>query len=280
MSPASRPDVALEPLDDDASHYTKHGRTFGPSLPPPTANQDEIDVNDSSSDEDDYGPAPPTASRHSVGTGASSHGPTSVGEARMAAAAAAAASMQPQRDDWMLAPPSQDGFRVTDPTKLKARKFASGRSVRGGDGGGRGEVSSIWTETPEQKARRIADRVLGRAAADSVPGATAGQGDGGRRPARGEGEDEERVKRYTEETRGKSLYREHQERRKDSTAPGTGGGKRPGARDDEEEDDPSKRAFDKEKDMGLGIKISGSQRKELLNRAAEFGGRFQKGSYL
>ena len=48
----------------------------------------------------------------------------------------------------------------------------------------------------------------------------------------------------------------------------------------EEDDDPSKRAFDWEKDMKVGGQISGSQKKELLNRAANFGGRFQSGKYL
>lgn len=45
------------------------------------------------------------------------------------------------------------------------------------------------------------------------------------------------------------------------------------------EDDPSKRAFDKEKDLG-GIKIGHVQRKEMLKRASDFGSRFQSGSYL
>jgi hypothetical protein len=48
----------------------------------------------------------------------------------------------------------------------------------------------------------------------------------------------------------------------------------------EEEDDPSKRAFDKEKDMGLGRKISHAQRREMMNKAADFGSRFSKGKFL
>lgn len=48
----------------------------------------------------------------------------------------------------------------------------------------------------------------------------------------------------------------------------------------EKEDDPSTRAFDKEKDMSGGIKIGHAQKKELLNRAADFGSRFAGGSYL
>lgn len=45
------------------------------------------------------------------------------------------------------------------------------------------------------------------------------------------------------------------------------------------EDDPSKRGFDREKDM-QGIKISGKAKKEMLERAADFGSRFSSGSYL
>jgi len=79
-----------------------------------------------------------------------------------------------------------------------------------------------------------------------------------------------RVHEYTEQMRGRSLYAEHQAAR------------RQGGRDEskKEEDDPSARAFDKEKDMGLGRRIGAAERRELLNRAAGFGDRFTKGSFL
>lgn len=63
--------------------------------------------------------------------------------------------------------------------------------------------------------------------------------------------------------RGKSLYDDHQK-----TKP------------QEKEDDPSKRAFDREKDVGGGMKIGHAKRKEMLNRASDFGSRFAGGSYL
>ncbi|KAF3357440.1 1-phosphatidylinositol-4,5-bisphosphate phosphodiesterase gamma-2 [Verticillium dahliae VDG1] len=69
---------------------------------------------------------------------------------------------------------------------------------------------------------------------------------------------------------GKSLYETHATARKE-------GGRR---KDDEEEDDPSARAFDREKDMALGGRINSTQRRELLGKAKDFGGRFQKGSFL
>jgi hypothetical protein len=48
----------------------------------------------------------------------------------------------------------------------------------------------------------------------------------------------------------------------------------------EAEDDPSKRAFDREKDMSSGMRIGQSQRKELLNKASGFSSKFAGGSYL
>ncbi|KAF0326608.1 hypothetical protein K4K61_012268 [Colletotrichum sp. SAR11_59] len=226
---------------------------IGPTLPP-AAHQGGNDGSSSDS-EDDYGPALPSST-------------TSAQRAQAAAVAAAAAAASgpaaPQRDDWMLAPPTQSGYQERDPTKLKNRKFASGKSssAAGGSGGG---ISSIWTETPEQKRKRLEDAVLGRGG--EVGGAEQ------QKPRRTR-EEEERDRRISENiaaTRGKSMYDEHQTDKKSGAKVG---------KDGEEEDDPSKRAFDREKDMALGGKIGTAQRRELLNRAKDFGGRFQKGSYL
>lgn len=63
--------------------------------------------------------------------------------------------------------------------------------------------------------------------------------------------------------RGGSLYQAHQQ----STPK-------------EKEDDPSKRAFDREKDIAGGMKIGHAQKREMLNRAKDFGSRFSGGSYL
>jgi ribosomal protein L12E/L44/L45/RPP1/RPP2 len=190
----------------------------------------------------------------------------------------------------MLAPPTSSGYRAADPTKLKARKFASGpRAATEGKPAG---ISSIWTETPEEKARRLANAVLGREDPNAA-GASAPQTTGG--PSRPDGSssskaDEARVRSYIEQTRGKSLLEEHQAARAAGKASSAGpAGAAVGKGDktkwggvgaDDEEDDPSKRAFDWEKDMKVGGRISGAQRKELLNRAANFGGRFQSGKYL
>ena len=48
----------------------------------------------------------------------------------------------------------------------------------------------------------------------------------------------------------------------------------------QEEDDPTKRAFDYQKDMGSGNKIGHAQKAEMLKKAKDFGSRFSGGSYL
>ncbi|KXH52532.1 hypothetical protein CSIM01_09113 [Colletotrichum simmondsii] len=230
-------------------------QAIGPAMPPPDHRPSASD-SDSDSD-DDYGPALPSST-------------TAVQRAQAAAAAAAATAAQgpaaPQRDDWMLAPPTQSGYQERDPTKLKNRKFASGKSSAAAGGGG-GGISSIWTETPEQKRKRLEDAVLGR----GDPTAAGNEKNQQPRRTKEEVERERRISENIASARGKSMYEEHQANKKHGGKPG---------REEEEEDDPSKRAFDKEKDMSLGGKIGTAQRRELLNKAKDFGGRFQKGSYL
>lgn len=182
----------------------------------------------------------------------------------------------------MLAPPTSAGYQAPDPTKLKSRRFQSGpRTNTSAKDGGNGEISSIWTETPEQKRKRLEDAVLGREARPQHHTTTSSRGSAnttsksasshsGEHPlSREDAERQERIRQFTEATRGKSLYEEHRDSRQ---------GRQLAV--EEEDDDPSRRAFDKEKDMKLGGRVGTAQRRELVSRAADFGGRFAKGKYL
>ncbi|KAK0668312.1 hypothetical protein QBC41DRAFT_322094 [Cercophora samala] len=234
-------------------------RVLGPAPPPaplsqrPTANPDS----DDSDSDDDYGPALPG----SVPSRPVSHGPSLPSHTEPEA---------PKRDSWMIAPPTDTSYRAPDPTKLKARKFNTGPRAAT-ESKSSGGVSSIWTETPEEKRRRLANAVLGRDDPSNAPQQPIGPSAG---PSRRTAEDEAKIKAYTEQTRGKSLVEQHQARKADRKTKGSGG------KEEEEEDDPSKRAFSWEKDMKVGGVVSGKQKRELLNKAANFGGRFQKGNYL
>ncbi|KAJ6442953.1 ABC bile acid transporter [Purpureocillium lavendulum] len=313
--PANSNEIGLDDESDDdndigpsAPPAQASRPAAGPSLPPSVAaNKDAIDLSDSDSDSDsDTGPAPPPSA--SASSSRPQPRPESQPRPTPAAAPSAAAAgpasdsdsdsdddygpalpsattkranpigpamppveAAPQRDSWMLAPPpASTGYTERDPTRMRSRKFASkpGPAPAGPatDGGG---VSSIWTETPEEKLRRLQDAVLGRSG-DGGGGAAQGGGAGGARQK--SKEDEERDRRIAaniEAQRGGSLYDEHSTKRRNEGVP-----------KDEEEDDPSKRAFDRDKDMALGGKIGTAQRRELLSKAANFGGRFQKGSFL
>lgn len=259
-------------------------RSVGPSLPPHLAaaanNEDEINLSDSDSDplpqpppatasnphnqnpdsessdddDDDFGPSLPSASapRRQIGP---SLPPSDLDDA-------------PKRDEWMLAPPpSSSAFSERDTTKIRARKFASKPSAKAPSAPG---APSIWTETPEEKLKRLQDAVLGRTSASS----SAEAGGGASELQMKKQLRDETLAADIQAQRGKTLLEEHQGGKKKARAAGVA------ARPEEEEDDPSKRAFDREKDMAVGGRITATQRKELVNKSANFGGRFQKGSFL
>lgn len=61
----------------------------------------------------------------------------------------------------MIVPPkSEDWASKVDPTKIKNRKFQTGKGAKAPQRGG-GE-NTLWTETPEQKRQRLEDEVMGR----------------------------------------------------------------------------------------------------------------------
>jgi hypothetical protein len=161
----------------------------------------------------------------------------------------------------MLAPPTDSDLTSrVDPTKLKSRKFASGKGAQAP--AEKSGVSAIWTEMPEEKRRRLEDEVLGRTDKSSSTSQSKEKASG-----KGDREAEEtarRIKEYNAQNRNKTLMDEWQ---------GGGGGK-------EKEDDPSQRAFDREKDMALGGRLGHGEKREMLAKAKDFGSRFQKGSYL
>ncbi|KAF8245960.1 hypothetical protein K440DRAFT_586494 [Wilcoxina mikolae CBS 423.85] len=237
----------------------KKKRIAGPAPPPaPLEERPQGSPQDGSGDEsssdDDFGPSLPSASRTEEEEEL---------EARRRLARFQSVQKadvndgKPKRDEWMIVPPkSEDWAAKVDPTKIKNRKFQTGKGAKapqksGGD-------NTLWTETPEQKRQRLEDEVMGR----KKP---ATQGPADKKELLNTAEAQEtarRIKEYNEQNRNKSLYDEHKSRARI------------------EEDDPSKRAFDREKDIAGGRKINHQQKKEMLNRAADFGSRFSSGSYL
>ncbi|THW17437.1 hypothetical protein D6D18_04037 [Aureobasidium pullulans] len=223
----------------------------GPAPPPaplderPTAPPDS----DSDSDDDDFGPALPSATDLNPST--NDYGP-SIPQPEAAPARA-------QRDEWMTLPPQQDDLAARmDPSKIRARGFNTGKNARGGNTTpAGGNIAAAWTETPEQKLKRLQDEAMG------VKPASAGHVDAKEAARNKEREAEaRRIREQTKQTRGPSLMDQHKE-----TNP------------ENKEDDPTKRAFDREKDIG-GSSLGLVDKKDLLNKASNFGSKFAGGSYL
>jgi len=117
--------------------------------------------------------------------------------------------------------------------------------------------SSSWNESPEERRKRLENEVLGI----KTPSTTTTSGTS-RTKSKVDEETSRRIKENIEKHRGKSLVEEQQQRNPE-----------------DKEDDPSKRAFDYEKDIG-DVRVGHSARRDMLNRAQNFGSRFSGGGYL
>ncbi len=241
-----------------SSHDAKPRRIIGPAAPPAPLSErpatlPEPDA-DSSDSDDDFGPSlPPPPGSISQETERKRQ------EALAEDEAAREASKKPQREEWMLLPPKQDDWSArVDPTKLKNRKFNTGKGSKAPTQKS-GDENTLWTETPEQKRRRLEDEMMGV----KKPAQLGPEVKTEKWKVEEARETERRIREYNEKNRNTSLYNEHKK-----------------AVPREKEDDPSARAFDREKDMGMGLKIGHAQKRELLNKAKDFGSRFEKGNYL
>ncbi|KAF3927454.1 hypothetical protein ABW21_db0208288 [Orbilia brochopaga] len=254
--------AATSPKKDVDENPEKRRRVVGPSLPAPIDQMpsrgpdEDIDTRSHDEDEssdDEIGPSLPT-------TGASAI-EEEVAAQRRLQAHTRQKDDKLKRDEWMIVPPKQEDWSVNvDPTKIRSRKFQTGKGARAPSA--KGGDNSLWTETVADKAKRVADEVMGVRKPISQTGVDE---DPLEKAARREAEDtQRRIDEYNAKHRGKSLMDEHM-----------------GSKDRKEEDDPSKRAFDREKDIvGASKRIGLQQKKQLLTRAADFGSRFSKGSYL
>ncbi|KAL8708309.1 MAG: hypothetical protein Q9220_006784 [cf. Caloplaca sp. 1 TL-2023] len=278
LAKRKRQQEAAEPLPEPRSPSpsststtpddSKRRRTIGPSAPPAPLSERPSDPpdpqdSDSSSSADDFGPSLPP-SNHSPPFPSHSHH-------HQPEPLALPQEPKPQREEWMLVPPSQSDWTARiDPTKLRNRKFNTGKGAKAPPPpsstkrrGGGGDDTALWTETPEQKRQRLQDEVMGaKKPAQLVD--YAGDGREGRVDEEEGRETERRIREFNDKNRGNSsLYDVHQKSVRK-----------------EKDDDPSARAFDKEKDMAGGVKIGHQKRKEYMAKAADFGSKFAGGKYL
>lgn len=253
------------------STSTKKARTIGPTLPPASlderpAQPPETDA-DSSSDDDDFGPSLPTVKSQKLAVAPNEASEVTAHDSQPPA------PMKSMRDEWMIVPPSSDDWSSrVDPTKLKNRKFNTGKGSNAPAQNTGQKTNGNWTETPDEKKSRLQREMMGIkdiSVAKDSPTDDATARENARklreynvsempRVVADSGFDQEQ-----EQSRGSTLYTEHQK-----TNP------------QEKEDDPSARAFDREKDIAGGMRINHTQRKALVNKAADFGSRFSSGKFL
>ncbi|KIW23566.1 uncharacterized protein PV07_11754 [Cladophialophora immunda] len=254
-----------KPAQEGTTSSAKRPRVAGPTLPPaplderppssplrPTEETDS-DTNEEEEEDDDFGPRLPSANDRPTKSSASS----SIGPQNSTTTVSTAPV---KRDEWMtVAPSNGDWSARVDPTKLKNRKFNTGRGAKGPSQVLGGSGDSSWHETPEQKQARLKREVMGiNDPSTSAKSSTSG-------PARDPHDEatSRRLKEYNETQRGPSLYSTH-----------TASQNKP------LDDDPSARAFDREKDIGSGSTITATQRRDMVKKASDFSSRFEKARYL
>lgn len=262
-NPGANPSTS--PSAED-SQEEKRPRVVGPAPPPPTtvagptpppaplderpSHPPERDDDSSSDDDDDFGPAPPSAADLQRGGEDDNplYRPSRPGPDEQPTKA--------KRDDWMMVPPEADDLSARmDPTKIRARGFNTGKSARAPQPAS-GGIAAAWTETPEEKLKRLQNEAMG------VKGSSATDFDAREYAKSKEREEQARkIREHAEKTRGPSLIEQHKKVQKI------------------EDDDPSKRAFDREKDIG-GSQIGNAQRNEMLKKAGDFSSKFAGGNYL
>ena len=155
--PSDRPTPAQNPTPTPDSS-AKRPRTIGPTLPP--ASLDERPANgpegdsDTSSDDDDFGPSLPGAGESKAGFAKRTTHASSEPEPQV--------SSKIQRDEWMIVPPSNNDWSARiDPTKLKARKFNTGKGANVASQGATTGADNKWTETLEEKRVRLEREMMG-----------------------------------------------------------------------------------------------------------------------
>ncbi|ODQ51007.1 hypothetical protein SAICODRAFT_31530 [Saitoella complicata NRRL Y-17804] len=187
------------------------------------------------------------------------------GTAAVPGAAATDSDGKPKRDDWMLAPPTQaDWATSADARKVRARTFNTGKSGKDAASSGGDVDSRVWTETPQERARRLEEEVMG-VRAPTLQGHATQVTKEETREEREKRERDEDIAERVRSARGPSLMEQHKEQQKE--------------KEEEEKDDPSKRGFDRERDV-VGRKVTGKMRDQLVEKARGLGGMFEGGKYL
>ncbi|ODO01695.1 hypothetical protein I350_06521 [Cryptococcus amylolentus CBS 6273] len=160
-----------------------------------------------------------------------------------------------KREEWMLVPPSSGSLSNIDPLRKRPSTFSRNTEEKHID-------SSVWTETPAEKAQRIADEVAGVKRKKDKAGdriMTAEEEESERKRKRRDEEIKGELGKYT---RGPSLLDQHTSKL---------------AKKGKNEDD-APAIWDHARDMGItGRLMTDQERSKKINDARGLGDRFGHG---
>lgn len=164
---------ATEDSEDDDDDYTPAlppgmpARTQGPALPPHLANRRRSpspEADDQSDDDSDVGPLPAPSTGPAPALSAAEEfrlreqrkQEEEEEERRLA-------GQKPKREAWMTVPPSAlDALAHRDPTKITKTGFNQNSRRGAGTSKASEDGLSLWTETPEERAKRVDEEVMGK----------------------------------------------------------------------------------------------------------------------
>lgn len=261
----------------------KKRRVMGPAGPPPgvqsmTTSTPKPDSgsdsdSDSDSDDDEFGPKPPSAAQQSAALAREAAEP----ELQTDSQPDDPTEGKPQRAGWMTLTPTTglDASR-SDPTKLRPGRFNTNRrsaaaKAAAGTAGSTGEIDSLWTESIQDRQRRLQNQVLGIVDTSTRSGAAGAAAEAKLQQDRTVAK---RVAAAVERDRGGSLMDEKAAAARQAAAEGKT------VKGAEKEDDPSARGFDYQKDVAGAARVGGKQRREMVSRMGKMDSRFAGGNFL
>jgi len=165
-----------------------------------------------------------------------------------------------KREEWMLAPPSASDLLVSlDPKKLRqAKKAFSAATATDRD---HTIDNTLWTETPEERQKRLAEEASGKRKRKANADAELSKEEVAEKRRRQEADEEmrRRVDTHTKNTRGETLVEMHAKTNKDEKEEFAG-------------------IWDHQRDMSLGGRLMNDrQRKDIIKEAGSLGDRFGSG---
>lgn len=266
---------------DGVDQQRRPKRVIGPSLPPSSAagetksSQSQASETDS---DDDIGPMVPSIdSAPPADAAGDSEGSLLVPMDQQNDVSDSKNKIH--RDQWMLElPDTNDIARQIDPTKLRNRKFLSGRSTKAASPGSKVGDDS-WMESPDERIRRLQNSVMGVASSSVSTSSHKYGAEQQQKKARNERMKVQAVSPHVN-THPLSTFAEPALQLSSRTEKLSHGNSQHQRNNPKQDTKDTADKFDWTRDMAITSGPSKSRRQEILDRASKSGSRFTRGEFL